>query len=68
MKAPYYEIISCVVCNAEVLEHKLDAHIEAVHQCKLCGFIPHSPESLDVHMDFWHKDETDKAREDAHGD
>ena len=43
MKAPDIEIINCALCNAEVLEHKLPDHIEAVH-----------------------RDETDRAREDAY--
>ena len=32
MKAMYIEIINCALCNAEVLEHKLSEHIEAVHR------------------------------------
>ena len=30
-KAPDYEIVDCALCNAEVLEHRLGDHIEAVH-------------------------------------
>lgn len=65
MKAMHIEIINCAECNAEVLEHKLPEHIEAVHICSLCGA---RPVFMDVHMEFWHYDETDKDKEDAHGD
>lgn len=32
MKAFDYTIVDCALCNAEVLEHRLGDHIEAVHR------------------------------------
>lgn len=62
MKAPDYTVINCAECNAEVLENKLPQHIAAVHICKFCG---DRPAFMDVHLEYWHYDETFKDREDA---
>jgi hypothetical protein len=62
-KAPDYEIVECEGCHAEVLSTKMHEHHEVVHRCAICGQLRMNLES---HIEFAHRDETDRVREDAH--
>ncbi len=65
MKAPDYEIMECEYCRGELLSSKVSEHIDSVHHCAICGgFV----RNLEMHIEMNHRDETDRVKEDAHGD